>query len=135
MNLYSTNEAVNTILKLEKKPSHKSIRKLLFDYFDKEIKNSGAFSGKRLNPPSSPYPFVKKRVEGSGGYRIYFYLFIKDSQFVLSAIHPKTSAYSKSTLTVKEIHEAQKSCIKAKNENRLIKIILNTQKTIIEFEK
>jgi len=36
------------------------------------------------------YFFAKKRLSGSGGYRTYFYIMVKDDSLYLMFLHPKT---------------------------------------------
>ncbi len=58
--------------KLKKKNSYSSIEADIIEYFsNKEIQQ--LTSGTRLNN-SDNTPFIKKRLNGSGGFRIYFFI-------------------------------------------------------------
>jgi hypothetical protein len=62
--------------KLKKKNSYSSIEEDIIEYFfDKEKQQ--LTSGTRLNN-SDDTPYIKKRLNGSGGFRIYFLLIIKN---------------------------------------------------------
>lgn len=64
--------------KLKKKNSYSSIEKDIIEcFFDKEIQQVS--SGTRLNI-SDDIPYIKKRLNGSGGFRIYFLLVIKNGK-------------------------------------------------------
>ena len=64
--------------KLKKKNSYSSIERDVIDYFfNKEIHHLS--SGIRLNN-SDDTPYIKKRLNGSGGFRVYFLLVIKNEK-------------------------------------------------------
>lgn len=74
--------------KLVKKKSYSSIEETLFDFF-----NGKNINDLRTGTNLSTYPdipFVKKRLQGRGGFRIYYFLLIKDDNVYLSFLHPKT---------------------------------------------
>jgi hypothetical protein len=76
--------------KLKKKNSYLSIEKDIIDYFfEKEVNE--LISGTRLNN-SAETPYIKKRINGSGGFRVYFLLVIKDEKLYLMFLHPKTGS-------------------------------------------
>lgn len=65
-------------------------------FFNKPIDRM--MSGVRLNN-SNDVPYIKKRLSGSGGYRLYFLLLVKDERLVLMFIHPKTGSMGSSNIT------------------------------------
>lgn len=76
--------------KLKKKNSYSSIEKDILEYFfNKEIESLK--SGSRLNN-SDDTPYIKKRLGGSGGFRVYFLLIIKKESVYLMFVHPKTGS-------------------------------------------
>lgn len=83
--------------KLKKKNSYSSIEGDIIKYFfEKEI--AQLMSGTRLNN-SDETPYIKKRLNGSGGFRIYFLLVIKDENLYLMFIHPKTGSLGYENIT------------------------------------
>ena len=83
--------------KLKKNNSYSSIEKDIIEYFfDKEI--SQLASGTRLNN-SDDIPYIKKRLNGSGGFRIYFLLVIKNERVYLLFLHPKTGSLGYENIT------------------------------------
>jgi hypothetical protein len=64
--------------KLCKKNSYKELPQDLIDYFfGKKI--TDVLSGTRLNQ-SDTVPYIKKRLSGSGGFRLYYLVNIKDEK-------------------------------------------------------
>lgn len=83
--------------RLIKHKQYQDLPSIVGDYFfDKTIDQLK--SGTRLNG-SSPVPFIKKRLEGRGGYRVYYYLILKDDYAFLSFIHPKTGPAGSENIT------------------------------------
>ncbi|MCE7063820.1 hypothetical protein [Dyadobacter sp. CY326] len=61
-------------------------------------------------------PFLKKRLNGSGGFCAYYYIVIKDDCLYLAFVHPKTGKYGMNNISdeykrllAKEVLEAIKS--------------------------
>ncbi len=48
-------------------------------------------SGTRLNN-SDETPYIKKRLSGRGGFRVYFLLIMKDERLYFMFVHPKTGS-------------------------------------------
>jgi hypothetical protein len=83
--------------KLKKKNSYSSIETDIIEYFfDKNIQE--LISGTRLNN-SETSPYIKKRLKGSGGFRVYFLLIIKDQDLCLMFLHPKTGSMGYENIT------------------------------------
>lgn len=83
--------------KLKNKKTYRDLEGTVIDYFfDKPIDRM--MSGVRLNN-SNDVPYIKKRLSGSGGYRLYFLLLVKDERLVLMFIHPKTGSMGSSNIT------------------------------------
>jgi hypothetical protein len=79
------------------KKSYKTIEKDMTDYFfEKDIDE--LCSGTRLNN-SDECPYIKKRLKGSGGFRLYYYIIIKNDCLYLMFVHPKTGSLGSSNIT------------------------------------
>lgn len=83
--------------KMRKKNSYSSIENDIIDYFfNKDIQE--LTSGTRLNNSDST-PYIKKRLKGSGGFRVYFLLIIKEEKLYLMFLHPKTGSLGYENIT------------------------------------
>lgn len=90
--------------KLVKKNSHADLEQVIIDWISG--KSIADFRAATVLNGNSPNPFLKKRLNGSGGYRIYYALIASHQLVISSAIHPKTNFMGKSTLSSTEIAEA-----------------------------
>lgn len=99
-----------------KKKAYSSIESDIIGYFfNKEIQE--LISGTRLNN-SDNTPYIKKRLNGSGGFRIYFLLIIKDEMLYLMYLHPKTGSLGYENITDESkalLYKKVLACIKTKN--------------------
>jgi hypothetical protein len=80
----------------------------IINYFFSSKSTEELCSGKRLNATSDgafEFPYIKKRFEGSGGYRVYFLLIKKDDKLYLMFIHPKTGPSAARNLKEEKIAE------------------------------
>lgn len=83
--------------KLKKKNSYSTIEEEIIEYFfEKNIQQ--LISGSRLNN-SNEIPYIKKRLSGRGGFRIYFLLVIKHEKIYLMFLHPKTGSLGYENIT------------------------------------
>ena len=102
--------------KLKKKNSYSSIEGDIIEYFfDKEIQQIS--SGTRLNN-SDDTPYIKKRLNGSGGFRIYFLLLMKNENIYLMFLHPKTGSLGYENITDDSkalLYKKVLECIKTNN--------------------
>lgn len=90
------------------------------------------FTGVNLNN-NLETPYIKKRLKGRGGFRVYFLLLIRNDAFYLMFVHPKTGVWGSSNIDnksksflYKKIHEYIKS-------NDLYRLRLNKSGNKIEF--
>jgi hypothetical protein len=99
--------------KLKKKSSYSSIEKDIIDcFFDKTVQQLQA--GTRLNN-SDNTPYIKKRLNGSGGFRTYYLLLIKDETAYLMFVHPKTGSLGYDNITDESkalLYKTVLACIK-----------------------
>lgn len=125
MDVYCIEEFKAAFEKLKSNNSYRNISKLIIQhFFDKtveELKN-----GIRLNGHSE-IPFIKKRLDGSGGFRIYFLLVIKNDSLYLTFLHPKTGSKGYKnidkkfkTYLLKEVHKCieNKSILKVEKNKK-----------------
>jgi hypothetical protein len=104
MTICCTHEFKKVYDKLVKKNSHADLEQAIIDWlFGRtvdELRAATVLNG------SSPNPFLKKRLNGSGGYRLYYSLIASKKLVISSALHPKTNFMGKSTLSSAEITAA-----------------------------
>lgn len=131
MNIFCTPSIKIDIDAFSKKGSYKNLKKELFLFFNLIIKGNKSY-GLKLNG-SSPNPFYKKRINGSGGYRIYYYAFEIKGFIFLVALHPKSGKKGKSNLSAGEIKEAQESFISCYESKNYFKVLLDKNKSSINF--
>ncbi len=90
MKVFSTPEFKSEFEKLIKKNSYKYIpQEIISCYFNKK-ETQDCLEGTKLNG-HSPNPFIKKRLGGSGGSRLYLMIIITSESLYLSFIHPKSA--------------------------------------------
>lgn len=88
MKVYCLNRFKQEFLKLSSKKHYKTLEADIIEHFiNKSL--AEVQSGRRLNN-SVETPYVKKRLNGAGGFRVYFFLIIKDEALYLMFVHPKT---------------------------------------------
>ena len=119
--------------KLKSKNSYNSIESDVIDYFfNKSVQDLSA--GTRLNN-SSETPYIKKRINGKGGFRFYFLLIIKDENLFLMFVHPKTGSLGYENITDESkayLYKKVLECIKTKE---LFEVNLDSEGKKIIFKK
>lgn len=106
MKVFCTSRFKTEVDGLKGKKQYKEVEEDIIDYFlTKTIEEIS--SGTRLNN-SETTPYIKKRLDGSGGFRVYYLLVIKDDNAYLMFIHPKTGPTGSSNIT----NEAKKTFYK-----------------------
>lgn len=86
--------------KLKKNNSYRDLESDLCKFLFSEDKELNSFKkiGSNLNN-NLQVPYIKCRIKGSGGYRIYFLLIVKDERLFLLFVHPKTGAMGATNIT------------------------------------
>jgi hypothetical protein len=116
MKFFCIEEFKGQFEKLKKKNAYASIEQDLIDYFfNKSLEE--LCSGTRLNN-SDTTPYIKKRMHGSGGFRLYFLLILKDSNVYLMFVHPKTGSMGYDNITDESkaaLYKTVLTCIKTNN--------------------
>ncbi len=116
--------------KLKKKNSYSSIEADIIEYFfDKEIQL--LTSGTRLNN-SDDTPYIKKRLNGSGGFRIYFLLVIKDEKIYLMFLHPKTGSLGYENITDDSKALLYKKVLESINTKNLYEVVVDKNKLVFK---
>lgn len=130
MNIYCLEEFKVIFEKLNSKKSYNSFEQEIISYFFGKTKEE-LCSGTRLNF-SVDVPYIKKRLNGSGGFRCYFLLILKEENLYLMFAHPKTGSMGSSNIDDKSkayLYKEVLSCIKSK---KLYELKLNdTGKSIV----
>lgn len=117
--------------KLKKKNSYSSIERDVIDYFfNKEIHH--LTSGIRLNN-SDDTPYIKKRLNGSGGFRVYFLLVIKNEKLYLIFLHPKTGSLGFENITDESKALLYKKALESIRTNNLY--IVSVENNKLTFTK
>lgn len=133
MKIYCIDEFRKEYGLLIKNKSYKSLENLTITHFsDKTIDELR--SGRNLNQ-SQIVPFIKHRLGGSGGFRVYYILLLKDDCVYLAFVHPKTGSKGAENISVKSISNLQKKVLEAIASKSLYEIIIDKKTKKIKFSK
>ncbi|MCA1751476.1 MAG: hypothetical protein ABR572_12755 [Cryomorphaceae bacterium] len=91
-------------------------------------------SGTRLNN-STEMPYIKKRLAGSGGFRFYFLLIIKNDSVYLMFVHPKTGPHGADNITDESKAYLYKKVLHCIENNVFYSLTLDESKKHIHFDK
>lgn len=133
MNIYCLDDFKVEFEKLSSKKSYNTLEKDLIEYFFGKSSNE-LCSGTRLNN-SDDTPYIKKRLNGRGGFRCYFLLIIKNDSLYLMFIHPKTGSSGSENITDESKAYLYKKVLEKIKSKELYFLTLNEAKTKIKFEK
>jgi len=131
MKIYCIEEFKVEFEKLNSKKSYNNLEQDIINYFF-ERAYSDLCSGVRLNN-SEDTPYIKKRLNGRGGYRVYFLLIIKQKNVYLMFVHPKTGSEGSENITDESkafLYKKVLNCIKV---NDLYHLTLNFNKDKLIF--
>jgi hypothetical protein len=130
MQIFCTSGFKDQFEKLISKKQYSSLEYDIVNYFfNKRIDQ--ILSGVNLNN-STDTPYIKKRLKGRGGYRVYFLAMIKNDNVYLIFVHPKTGPYGASNLTDKSKAYLYKNILRdIKNNNLFILKIRGNDNKII----
>jgi hypothetical protein len=133
MTLYCIDDFKNAFDDLIKRRSYQDLEIDIIEYFfNKEVNQ--LISGKRLNH-SQDAPYIKKRLDGRGGYRVYFLLKIVDQNLYLMFVHPKTGSQGSDNITDDSKAKIYKDVLESIQSDNLYKLTLNQENTKIIFSK
>jgi hypothetical protein len=130
MTILCLDDFKNQFEKLEKKNSYSSVESDIIQYFfNKNV--SQLSSGIRLNN-SDETPYIKKRLSGSGGYRVYFLLLIKSDTLYLMFLHPKTGSLGYENITDESKALLYKKVLEAITANTLFEVTVDNNKIVFK---
>ena len=119
--------------KLISKKQYSTLEKEIIDYFFDKTPDE-LLSGTRLNN-STETPYIKKRLRGKGGFRLYFFALIRKGNIYLMFVHPKTGPYGASNITDESKALLYKNVLEAIKSNNLFQLQLNEDKKHLLFLK
>ncbi|MDD7886332.1 hypothetical protein [Flavivirga sp. 57AJ16] len=132
MELYCLEDFKVEFEKLKSKKSYRTIEQEIINYFfDKTL--ALLRSGTRLNH-SDEVPYIKKRLGGRGGFRIYFLLVIKNESLYLMFVHPKTGTQGSENITDESKAYLYKKVLECIESEDLYKLSLDDSKKKIQFD-
>ena len=133
MIVYAINEFKDEFENLIQHKSYKNLEEEIINYFflDKDL--SDIQSGVRLNN-DDVRPYIKKRIAGRGGYRIYFFLLIKDENVYLIYVHPKTGKFGKDNVDDKTKAYLYKRVLESIKDSDVWTVTHNKQANKLVFE-
>jgi hypothetical protein len=133
MTIYCLEDFKVEFEKLISKKQYKSLEQEIMDYFFGKTVDQLS-SGTRLNN-SSDTPYIKKRLKGSGGFRCYFLLILKDENLYLMFVHPKTGSMGASNINDESKTYLYKKILECIKSQVLYRLELNDQLKKINFIK
>lgn len=133
MELYCLEDFKVEFDKLKSKKSYKTIEQEIINYFFGKSTEQ-LCSGVRLNH-SVDAPYIKKRLGGRGGFRIYFLLVMKNDSLYFMFVHPKSGSEGSDNITDESkayLYKKVLECIQVKD---LYKLTLDNSNKKIQFDK
>ena len=126
MNILCTAEFKSTFDKLRKNNSYSTLEADIAEYFASASPPT-IYSGINLNQ-STQTPYIKKRLSGKGGFRIYFFAIVRDNTLILVFVHPKTGTMGDVNISDTNKKLSLKQGIEALEQKRYytLSIIQNT---------
>lgn len=133
MKIYCLEDFKVEFEKIFSKKQYKSLQQEIIDYFfNKSIEELS--SGTRLNN-SSDSPYIKKRLQGSGGFRCYFLLILKNENLYLMFVHPKTGSMGASNINDESKAHLYKKILECIISHDLFELELDEGRKKIAFIK
>jgi len=133
MNIYCLEDFKVEFEKLKKKNSYKLIESQTIEYFFNKTVSELA-SGVCLNN-SNDTPYIKKRLNGSGGFRFYFLLVIKQENLYLMFVHPKTGSLGAENITDESKAFLYKKVLECIQTDELYTVTINAETNSLVFTK
>ncbi|MFK7973120.1 MAG: hypothetical protein AB8F95_22305 [Bacteroidia bacterium] len=130
MEIYCLEDFKVAFEKLATKKSYRDLESQIIGYFFNKTPAELA-SGTRLNH-SNTTPYIKKRLAGSGGYRTYYLLIIREDSLYLMFVHPKTGKSGSSNITDESKAYLYKKVLEAIEDNSLYRVTEDSGKLIFE---
>lgn len=133
MDLYCLEDFKVEFEKLKSKKSYRTIEQEIIKYFFGKTSQE-LCSGARLNL-SIDTPYIKKRLGGRGGFRLYFLLIIKKDSLYLMFVHPKTGSQGSENITDESKAYLYKKVLECIESQELYKLSLDDSGKKINFDK
>jgi hypothetical protein len=134
MQIFCIDEFKAEFEKLISKKQYSSLEKEIIDYFFNKNTDE-LLSGTRLNN-SNETPYIKKRLRGKGGFRLYFLVIVKNENLYLMFVHPKTGPFGASNITDESKALLYKQVLTAIKNNYLYILELDeSQKHLVFLKK
>lgn len=132
LTFYCSNSFKDEYTKLIKKKSYNDLEPALIDFLGIDKKNiQDFFEGTKLNGNVDADPsLIKKRLLGSSGYRLYYYLYIVKNKIYFISIHPKTGKRGKAN--EEDIKEIKKQFKIDLQNNDVFKISVENKKIVFK---
>jgi len=119
--------------KLTSKRSYKILHQEIINYFFKKS-IADLRSGTRLNN-SDETPYIKKRLGGSGGYRAYYLLIVKEDRLYLMFVHPKTGSLGSDNINDESKAYLYKKVLNCIKTGDLYKVEVDVSSNNLVFNK
>jgi hypothetical protein len=132
MTIFALEEFKVEFDKLRKKNSYSTIEQDIVSYFFGD-NTSQLSSGVRLNN-SHTAPYIKKRLNGRGGFRVYFLLIIKDENIYLIFVHPKSGSLGYDNVSDKSKVWLYKKALKDIETENLYLVTVNDNELIFDLK-
>ncbi len=133
MNIYCLEDFKQEFDKLSGHKSYQTVEQDVISYFFNKSKEE-LCSGTRLNN-SDQTPYIKKRINGRGGFRLYFLIIVKQDELYLMFIHPKTGSMGAENITNESRNYLYKKVLDSIKSNDLYCLKLNESEDKINFVK
>lgn len=133
MDLYCLEDFKVEFEKLKSKKSYKTLEQEVINYFFGKTTEQ-LCSGVRLNH-SVEVPYIKKRLGGRGGFRVYFLLVIKNDSLYLMFVHPKIGAQGSENITDESKAYLYKKVLECIETDDLYQLSLDDSKKSVQFDK
>lgn len=117
--------------KLIKNNSYKSLTKELLKFLNTESIDELA-SGTLLNRDQA-VPYIKKRLSGRGGFRLYYLLIIKNDSVYLLFVHPKTGSKGASNISDEAKKDLYVKAVDLIKEEKMIRVLIDEEGKTLQF--
>jgi len=119
--------------KLKSKKSYRTLEGEIINYFFSKTIDE-LKTGVRLNH-SLDKPYIKKRLGGRGGFRVYFLLIMTKEALYFMYVHPKTGSRGPTNITDESKAYLYKKVLEDIKSDKLYEMRLDNSKQNIEFYK
>jgi hypothetical protein len=133
MEIFCIEEFKAEFEKLASKKAYHLLEQEIIDYFFKKSDDE-LCTGTRLNN-SDTTPYIKKRLNGRGGFRVYFLLIKIKNCLYLMFVHPKTGSLGADNINDESKAYLYKKVLACIQSNDLFKVELTSEKRLVFNKK